>query len=68
MNANIKEYRTDKLIQLDLVNITLTDTVSCADLHTHHHSVAWLKKQLKLLGYTINEQYVHGSFITVYFK
>lgn len=68
MNNNIKEYRTDRLVKLDLVNITLTDSISMADLNTKWHSLAWLKKQLKILGFTIHDTYTHGNFVTVYFK
>lgn len=68
MNNNIKEYRTDRLIKLDLMNISLTDTVSCADLNTKWHSVKWLTKQFKILGLTIHDTYNHGNLITIYFK
>ena len=68
MNSNIKEYRTDRLVKLDLVNISLTDTMCCADLNTKCHSLIWLKKQFKLLGLTIHDTYNHGNLITIYFR
>jgi hypothetical protein len=68
MNANIYEYRHDRLIALELINISLTDTISSADLNTKWHSLRWLQKQLKLLGYSIVEQVPRGTLVTVYFK
>lgn len=68
MNNNIKELKQDRLAQLDLVNISVTDELCCADLNIQLHSMSWLAKKLKALGYAICDQYARGNLVTVYFR